>query len=128
MDDETIIEIPDSDTCLICLEDIDLNKYAIVDESSEEMFKYHIECLQEWFRTNPCRGVLKNIQVESYSIFVNGDKIISIPLQTQRTVYRYHDSPIYIENRNIDCKRCCYIVLLIILIITTIFFIRTYIY
>lgn len=77
---EIIFSVDDDGVCLICIEELDMHgPYAIIDDCDENS-KYHIGCLEEWFKFSNhgiiCRGIVK-----TYSI--------------------YHDEE-FIEKRNID--------------------------
>jgi hypothetical protein len=98
------------------------------------MFKYHVDCLQKWFDIHFNRGVLKNISVKTYSIYVDGERIVTVPLRQRVNP----TMSISIENKNIennndgcifnnDAQRCYYIVSVVIMIVVLIFMGRRYI-
>lgn len=126
--DDVTIEIPNTETCLICLEDVDYSKYAIVNHKNEDSFKYHIECLQEWFNKHVNRGVLRNIPVKSYSIYIDAEMIVTVPLRQRiNSFMSMNIENSNIENNNSDTRRCCGLVCILIFIILIIFIGRNYI-
>lgn len=59
--------------CLICLEDVE-NIYCKINHEQEKQNKYHIICLEQWFKQKTI-GLITRENVNSYSIYDNDIKI-----------------------------------------------------
>jgi len=117
------------DICLICLDPVN-DKYAKIDNISETINKYHIECIDKWLNKSG-RGLFTNDQIESYNIydsnniletiivlknlnnFDNGDNHID-----GSEVTNYENNLMYDNSRRLYSTQCYHAIINIIIVIS----------
>ncbi len=81
---EIVFTVDDTE-CLICIEPLDLNgPYAMIDDVGENN-KYHIGCLEDWFKFNR-QSIINRKEVNFYSIYHDGEFVEKRELKNPQAI------------------------------------------
>lgn len=90
---EIVFTVDDTE-CLICIDSLDLNgPYAMIDDVGENN-KYHIGCLEDWFKFSR-QSIINRKEVNFYSIYHDGEFVEKRELKNPQAI-------LVLPNRNIN--------------------------